>query len=61
MDKDTEKNQKRLHEAEKGEVYVYRDSGIQERHGAIPLWLKLVAIGLLVWGVYYTIRYWNTS
>ena len=23
-------------------------------------WLKIVAIGLMIWGIYYTIRYWNT-
>ncbi len=67
MDKGTEKNLKRSREAEdrshtdasQGEVYHYQDSGIQERHGAIPLWLKLVSIGLLVWSIYYTIRYWS--
>ncbi len=41
------------------EPYLYQDSGIAERHGAIPLWLKLVSIGLIVWSIYYTIRYWS--
>ena len=40
------------------EVYLYKDSGIQERHGKIPIWLQLVTYGLLIWGVYYTIKYW---
>jgi hypothetical protein len=43
------------------DVYLYRDSGLQERHGTVPLWLKAVSIGLLVWSIYYTIRYWSTS
>ena len=42
-----------------GDVYLYRDSGIQERHGTIPLWLKALVVGLIVWGIYYTIRYWS--
>lgn len=41
------------------DTYLYPTSGIEERHGAIPLWLKLVAIGLIVWSMWYTIRYWN--
>jgi len=40
------------------EIYLYKDSGIRERHGAVPLWLHLVAYGLLIWGFYYTIKYW---
>jgi hypothetical protein len=43
------------------EVYRYEHSGIAERHGTIPGWLLLVAIALLIWGVYYTIKYWNTG
>jgi len=42
------------------DVYLYGHSGIQERHGAIPLWLKLVVAGLLLWGAYYLIQYWST-
>ena len=43
------------------DVYLYRASGLQERHGAIPWWLKAVSIGLIAWGIYYTIRYWASS
>jgi len=43
------------------EVYLYKDSGIRERHGAVPLWLQLVSYGLILWGIYYTIRYWSTG
>jgi hypothetical protein len=40
-------------------AYLYRHAGIREREGGIPLWLMLVCIGLIVWSVYYTIRYWS--
>jgi hypothetical protein len=43
------------------EVYRYKDSGIAERLGKIPLWLTLVSIALLIWGIYYTIQYWNSG
>ena len=43
------------------EVYLYKDPGIRERHGAVPLWLQLVSYGLIIWGIYYTVRYWNTG
>lgn len=48
-------------EASRREVYLYKDAGIEERHGAIPLWLQLVAYGLIVWAIYYTIRYWSVG
>lgn len=41
------------------EVYLYGHAGIQERHGAVPLWLQLVVTGLLLWGAYYLIQYWS--
>lgn len=41
-------------------TYVYEPAGIRERSGYVPAWLKLVALGLIVWGVYYTIRYWSS-
>jgi hypothetical protein len=43
------------------ELYLYKDAGIAERHGAVPLWLKLVCYGLILWGIYYTLRYWSTE
>lgn len=46
-------------EAEDQEVYHYAYSGIREQHGFVPLWLKLVTLGLIIWGVYYLIRYWE--
>ncbi len=43
------------------EEYLFVSAGIRERPGRIPLWLVLVAIGLLVWGIYYLAKYWNPS
>ena len=42
------------------EEYAYQESGIREREGSIPLWLILVTILLICWGVYYTIEYWSS-
>ena len=47
--------------SERQQAYVYRHAGIREREGYIPIWLALVVIGLLVWSVYYTVRYWSAS
>lgn len=41
------------------EEYCYAQSGIRERHGSVPLWLKFVVAGLLVWSVYYLIQFWR--
>lgn len=41
-------------------IYRYEPSGIRERSGYIPLWLRLVSFGLIVWGLYYAWRYWNS-
>lgn len=41
-------------------IDVYEPSGIGEQSGSIPAWLKLVAVGLILWGIYYAIRYWNS-
>jgi hypothetical protein len=38
---------------------IYKDSGIRERHGYVPLWLWGVVIALVIWAVYYTVKYWN--
>ena len=38
-------------------IYRYEPSGILERSGSIPVWLKLVVFGLMVWGMYYAWRY----
>jgi len=49
------------HNGSRDETYMYKDSGIRERHGAVPLWLQLVSYGLILWGIYYTIRYWSNG
>ncbi len=41
--------------------YLYKDSGIHERSGAVPNWLKLVYAGILAWGIWYLITYWNSN
>lgn len=44
---------------EKPELFIYKDSGIQERHGHVPAWLWLVVVALIAWGIYYTVAYWT--
>lgn len=44
---------------EQDETYYYENSGIEERHGRVPLWLWAVAAGLLAWGIYYLAAYWS--
>jgi hypothetical protein len=46
-------------EAESGEISHYEFSGIDERHGAIPKWLAVVYLALLIWMVYYLVRFWT--
>jgi len=41
-------------------TYVYEPAGIRERSGSVPTWLKLVSLGLIAWGIYYTIRFWSS-
>ena len=40
-------------------VHVYESAGIAEHEGHVPLWLWLVAVSLLIWGIYYLLTYWN--
>ena len=42
-----------------GEVSRYEFSGIEERHGKIPKWLACVYVALLIWMVYYLVRFWT--
>lgn len=44
--------------SQKEEVFIYKDAGIQEKHGYVPGWLWLVAIVLVVWAIYYTYANW---
>jgi hypothetical protein len=50
---------KEVNEKGRDEVHLYRASGIQERQGGIPLWLKLVVVALLLWSLYYMVMFWN--
>jgi hypothetical protein len=34
-------------------------SDIESYYGTIPLWLILVIITLLLWAIYYVIKYWG--
>lgn len=46
-------------ENEHPEVSHYEFSGIDERHGVVPKWLGAVYVVLLIWMVYYLIRFWT--
>ncbi|MEJ2652747.1 MAG: hypothetical protein P8173_13365 [Gammaproteobacteria bacterium] len=39
-------------------VFRYHDADLLERHGYVPYWLKLVTVGLVIWGAYYMWAYW---
>ena len=51
----------RQESSDNGKPYLFRHAGIEERKGYIPVWLILVAVSLILWSVYYTIRYWSES
>lgn len=40
-------------------IYTYENAGIAERKGHVPIWLWIVAVSLLIWGIYYLVTYWN--
>jgi cytochrome c-type biogenesis protein CcmH/NrfG len=40
-------------------VYTYESAGIAERKGNVPIWLWVVVVSLLLWGLYYLVAYWN--
>ena len=40
-------------------VYTYESAGISERKGNVPAWLWIVAVALVIWGIYYLVTYWN--
>lgn len=56
---DGRREQKTNSETDESKTYVYESAGIYERKGTIPWFLILVAVGLIVWGVYYLIYYWR--
>ncbi len=54
----TDAENKKPEKEQENTTYEYKDAGIKERHGKVPLWLWVVAAVLLIWGIYYTIKYW---
>ncbi len=40
-------------------VYTYTSAGVAERQGNVPIWLWVVMISLVIWGLYYLVVYWN--
>lgn len=46
-------------EDEASKITHYESSGIDERHGSVPKWLTAVYIVLLIWMVYYLVRFWT--
>ena len=44
---------------EPSEINRYPTSGIEERHGRVPKWLAGVYVVLLIWMVYYLVRFWT--
>jgi hypothetical protein len=49
----------RAHDGGADEINRYEFSGIEERHGTVPLWLKGVIVVMFVWMVVYLRRYWK--
>lgn len=41
---------------EEKEIYI---SGHESYAGDVPIWLAIVYGSLIVWGVYYLIKYWG--
>lgn len=53
------RNESRRDERAESASYHYATADIREREGSVPLWLKLVIIGLLIWAVYYMVTFWS--
>jgi len=43
------------------DMYTYVTAGISEHQGKVPVWLWIVVILLLSWGLYYLLHYWSAS
>ncbi|MBI5890739.1 MAG: hypothetical protein HZB47_08695 [Nitrosomonadales bacterium] len=39
--------------------FIYESAGITERDARVPVWLWVVAVSLLIWGIYYLVTYWS--
>ncbi len=47
------------HPEGKEEVNRYEYSGIEERHGHVPVWLNVVYLAMGIFMVYYLVQYWT--
>jgi hypothetical protein len=45
--------------ADSSGITHYDFSGIDERHGRVPPWLAVVYVALVIWMVYYLVRFWT--
>ena len=47
------------HHGDSDSITRYETSGIEERHGIIPLWLAVVYAVMFVWMIWYTVAFWT--
>jgi hypothetical protein len=45
--------------ADRGPVHTYLYSGTRELEGVVNWWLYAVIVGLVAWGIFYTLYYWG--
>jgi hypothetical protein len=41
--------------------YFYNTAGLREREGHIPIGLIWLGVGLLIWAVYYLVKFWSLA
>ncbi len=46
-------------EEKHAEVQRYLEPGIEEHHGIVPAWLKLVYLVMAIWMVWYLLKFWT--
>ena len=44
-----------------GKEYIFESAGIREQKGIFPIWLVFIAIGLIIWALYYLFCYWSIN
>lgn len=44
---------------DRGPVHSYLYSGTRELEGVVNWWLYAVIVGLILWGIFYTLYYWG--
>jgi hypothetical protein len=57
----TEQSSTQSGRADSGQVFYYKDAGIEENHGYVPRWLWVVVVVMAVWGIYYLYAYWSPA